>query len=192
MKTQVLGLGGSLREESRTLRALQIALEGAAQTGAYTHLLALKMLALPLYDDRSKIETYPEPVFKLLEEVRRADGLIVATPVYHGTLSGAMKNALDFFELLANDEPPWLEGKVVGLISVAGGSSGINAINSMIYACRALRAWVLPTAVAVPGDVFNEDGQLSNTNIIERLKKLGQETAQYAAILRRGGELHGL
>lgn len=174
MNPKVLSLGGSLREGSRTLNVLEIALYGATLAGAETELLDLKKLPLPMYDDRKDINTYPESVFTLLEKVRQADGLILATPVYHGTLSGSLKNALDFLELLADDEPPWLEGKVVGLISVAGGGPGINAINSMLYACRALHAWTLPTAVAIPGSAFGDDGQLQDQRLKERLPKLGK------------------
>jgi len=124
-------------------------------------------------------------VFTLLEKVRQADGLILASPVYHGTLSGSLKNALDFLELLANDEPPWLEGKVVGLISVAGGGPGINAINSMQYACRALHAWTLPKAVAIPGSAFGSDGKLQDSRLKERLLNLGKDVAKYAALFAR-------
>lgn len=185
MKPKVLAIGGSLREGSRTLNVLEIALYGATLVGAETELLNLQKLPLPMYDDRKEIDTYHAAVFTLLEKVRRADGLILASPVYHGTLSGSLKNALDFLELLANDDPPWLEGKVVGLISVAGGEAGINAINSMQYACQALHAWTLPTAVAIPGSAFDSDSQLQDSRLKERLLKLGKEVTKYAALFAR-------
>jgi FMN reductase len=178
----VLGIGGSLREGSRTLLALEIALQDAAQVGVETELLDLRELSLPFYDDRKDFDTYPESVSTLLNKVRQANGLVLASPVYHGTLSGSLKNALDFLELLNQDKPPWLEGKVIGLISVAGGGPGINAINSMLYACRALHAWTLPTAVAIPGSAFDSHGQLNDTATRDRLWKLGREVSQYAAI----------
>ncbi|MCI2431210.1 NAD(P)H-dependent oxidoreductase [Candidatus Acetothermia bacterium] len=180
---KVLAINGSLRREgSRTLRALEIALRGAADAGAQTELLDLKKLALPFYDDRFDIQSYPPSVFAFIERVRWADGLILASPVYHGTLSGAMKNALDFLELLGHDQPPWLEGRVVGLISVAGGNSGINTINSMLHTCRAIRAWVAPSSVAIPGSAFAGDGQLQDPKIKERLVNLGVEIARYAQL----------
>ncbi len=179
---RVLGLGGSLRTPSRTLKALRIALEGAAAAGAEVRLLDLKRLKFPLYDDRPDPETYPEAVFRLLEEVRWADGLLLATPVYHGTLSGSLKNALDFLELLADDDPPWLGGRVVGLIAVAGGSAGENAINSLLFTCKALHAWAVPTGVVVPGSAFRND-ELSDLRIQERLRRLGREVAEFAVHL---------
>ncbi|MCS6903600.1 MAG: NAD(P)H-dependent oxidoreductase [Candidatus Bipolaricaulota bacterium] len=183
MSPKILGINGSLRRTgSRTLHALEIALRGAADAGAQTELLDLKQLDLPFYDDRPDVQSYPPSVFALVERVRWADGLILASPVYHGTLSGAMKNALDFLELLSNDQPPWLENKVVGLISVAGGNSGINTINSMLHTCRALRAWVLPASVVIPGTAFADDGHLQDPNIRARLAKLGSEIAKYARL----------
>lgn len=179
----ILGLGGSLREGSHTLRVLEIALEGARLAEAQTDLIDLKKLPLPFYDDRADIQSYPQSVFTLLEKIRWADGLILASPVYHGTLSGAMKNALDFLELLTNDDPPWLAEKVVGLISVAAGGHGVNTINSMLHTCRALHAWTLPTAVAVSGDAFDSEGRLNDAKIKERLLKLGREVSEYAAVL---------
>ncbi len=181
-KAHILGLGGSLRRPSRTRRALEVALQAAAEAGAETRLLDLRTLKLPLYDDRPDPQTYPEDVFRLVEEVRWADGLLLATPVYHGTLSGSMKNALDFLELLADDDPPWLGGRVVGLIAVAGGSAGTNAINSMLFTCRTLHAWVVPTAVVVPGGAFQDD-ELRDPKVEERLKRLGREVARAAAVL---------
>lgn len=182
MKPKVLAIGGSLRAGSRTLKVLEIALEGATLDGAQTDLIDLKKLPLPFYDDRHDIQSYPQSVFTFIERVRWADGLILASPVYHGTLSGAMKNALDFLELLANDDPPWLAEKVVGLISVAAGGHGVNTINSMLHTCRALHAWTLPTAVAVPGSALDSNGQLRDSNIRERLSKLGREVAHYSAL----------
>jgi len=177
--TRILGLGGSLREKSRTLSALKIALQGAADAGAETRLLDLKTLKLPLYDDRPDPKTYPEDVFGLIEAVRWADGLLLATPVYHGTLSGSMKNALDFLELLADEDPPWLGGRAVGLIAVAGGSIGTNAINSLLFTCQTLRAWVAPTTVVVPGSAFADD-RLTDPRMEDRLRRLGREVARAA------------
>lgn len=178
----VLGIGGSMRQGSLTRQALEIALRGAATVGAHTDLLDLRQFPLPLYDDRAEIDSYPENVSTLLDKVRWADGLILGTPVYHGILSGALKNALDFLELLWNEERPWLEGKVVGLMSVAGGQAGSNAINSMYFACQALHACVVPTTVAVPGTAFDEAGMLIEPALERRLLRLGREVAGYARL----------
>ncbi len=182
-KTRILGLGGSLREGSLTKASIQIALEAASQAGAAVELFDLRENPLPFYDDRKEIESYTANVKTLLEKIRLANGLILGTPVYHGTLSGSMKNALDFLELLANDNPPWLSGKVVGLISVAGGNSGTNAINGMINTCQTLRAWVVPMNVVVFGHQIDERGHPIDTNLTERLERLGRLVATGASAL---------
>jgi FMN reductase len=177
-KLKVLGISGSLRKDSRTDQALEIALQGAAMAnGVDSDMLDLKSLALPLFDDREDVNTYPSSVFTLLNKVREADALIFATPVYQGTMSAAMKNVFDTLELLENDKHPWLQNKVVGLISVAGGEKNVNTINDMQNVCRVLRAWILPTIVAVPGKSF-ENGKVNEKNKI-KLLNLGKEVGTY-------------
>jgi FMN reductase len=171
----VVGLGGSLRGGSATAFALQVALKGAAAAGAETTFLDLRQLELPLYRDGITAPELPEPAVTLLEAVRKSDAIIFATPVYHATPSGAIKNAIDYLELLADDDPPWLEGKLAGLVAVSRGVSGINAINTLDYACRALHAWTLPLTVAVPGGAF-EGGKLDKA-VATRLVQLGYQLA---------------
>jgi FMN reductase len=183
-RVHVVGLGGSLRAGSTTTQVLEIALEGAAQAGAATMLLDLAELDLPIYREGLPENELPGSAVRLLETVRSVDGLVLATPVYHGTPSGAIKNALDYLEYLAADDPPWLEGKLVGLISVSRGMPGINAINTLDYACRALRAWTLPLTVAVARGSFV--GDRLREGVVERLVELGAQVASSAPISRNG------
>ena len=103
--------------------------------------------------------------------------MILSTPVYHGTLSGGMKNALDFFEYLSGDAQPYLTGRVIGLMSTSGGSSGVNAINTMDYISRALHAWVCPTTVAIPNSSrqFEPDGRLKDESLVRRIQRMALE-----------------
>src|SRR5438046_1003245 len=97
--TTILGLGGSLREGSSTGQALRIALAGAEPAGAATRLIDLAEYALPRFDGTYTLDGYTEPeraaVNGLLERVAQADGLILASPTYHNTISSALKNALE-------------------------------------------------------------------------------------------------
>jgi FMN reductase len=140
----IVGLGGSLAGRSRSRAALGVALEGAASAGAETLLLDLHELKLPMYepDDHE-----PTPAASnLIESCYGADGLLWSSPMYQGTISGALKNALDWLHLLGDREPAFLHDKVVGLVSAAGGTQGLQAINTMEFATRALRAWPSPTS----------------------------------------------
>jgi FMN reductase len=185
MTTTILGLGGSLRSGSVAALALRIALAGAEEAGATIQLLDLAILPLPMFDGTYSLDGYmPEgrkTILTLLNATREAHGLILASPTYHNTISGALKNALDYMELLKDNNPPRLEGKVVGLLSVQGGVSGTgnNTITSMLLAARALRAWVAPTMVSIPDSrsMFNEEGQPYDPTVIRRLHALGAEVA---------------
>ena len=190
MPITILGLGGSLREGSTTERALQIALEGARAEGARVTLLTPAQVSLPLFDGTYGLERYApaerQAILSLLEAVRQAHGLIFASPTYHNTLSGAVKNMLDFLELLRDDQPARLEGKVVGLITVQEGTSGTgnNTLTTMLLAARAMRAWVAPTMLSIPASrtAFDPDGQPISAVFIQRLQAIGAEVAKASAM----------
>ena len=157
----VVGLGGSIAKESRSRAALQVALAGAADAGAATQLLDLRELDLPLFNPEDK--TLTEHATELVEACHAADGMLWCSPLYQGTISGALKNALDWLRLLEDREPPFLHDKVVGLISTAGGTQGLQAINTMEFVTRALRAWAVPYVVPVASaaSVFDAAGQIT-------------------------------
>ncbi|MGH9444937.1 MAG: NADPH-dependent FMN reductase [Terriglobia bacterium] len=149
MKTRlmVVGLGGSLCQRSKSLAALQIALEGAAEAEAQTELFDVRSLSLPMYNP--EIENPPDSVLRLCEALYAADGLIWSSPMYNGTVSGSFKNALDWLHLLGDRNPPFLTDKVVGLISTAGGVQGLQAVNTMEFIVRALRGWAVPLVMPI-------------------------------------------
>ena len=165
---KIVGLGGSLGLHSSSLAALEIALEGAAQTGAETQLLDIRRLDLPFYVPGAT--TIPASVHEVCQAVHSADGLIWSSPLYHGTISGAFKNALDWLETLRDRRPPYLTDKVVGLISTAGGVQGLQAVNTMEFVVRALRGW----------QAFDEDGRAREPEIEAQLHTLGGEVARAA------------
>ena len=129
--TMIVGLGGSLAQASRSRAALRGALEGAAGAGAETRLLDLRELDLPMYDPDD--DKPGEAAARLIESCYAADGLIWSSPLYQGTISGALKNAFDRLHVLGRRDPPYLHDKVVGLISAAGGTQGLQAINTMEF-----------------------------------------------------------
>jgi FMN reductase len=144
MPPTIVGLGGSLRKGSTSRSALQRALAGAAGAGAETTLLDLRELELPMYDPDDDEPAEGAPT--LIESCHAADGLLWSSPLYQGTISGAFKNALDWLHVLGRRDPPYLHDKVIGLISAAGGTQGLQAINTMEFSARALRGWAVPRA----------------------------------------------
>ncbi|MEM8534848.1 MAG: NAD(P)H-dependent oxidoreductase [Chloroflexota bacterium] len=180
MSTHIVAINGSLRAHSRTEHVAKTALRGAMQPGITTELINLYKLNLPVFDNRVNTESYPPGVQHFLGQMRDASGFIFVTPVYHGTMSGAFKNALDFLYLV---DPEVYQGKVVGLVSVAGGAMSVNTINTLDYIARALHLWRTPTTVAVSGDAITSDGELCNPDIIRRLQNVGREVSQAAQLL---------
>jgi FMN reductase len=180
MALKIVGLGGSTATISSSRAALQTALEGAAAAGAETELLDIRELALPVYNPDEAEPT--ESATRLIETSYAADGMLWSSPMYQGTISGAFKNALDWLHGLGDREPPYLADKVVGLISAAGGTQGLQAINTMEFSIRALRAWAVPYVVPVAGAarVFDESGHVEDGAVELQLKTLGSEVVRVA------------
>jgi len=177
---RVVGLGGSLAERSTSLAALRIALSGAQEAGAETQLIDIKRLDLPMY--RPQETNVPDRAWEFCEAMYSAHGLLWSSPLYHGTVSGAFKNALDWLHLLISREPPYLSDKVIGLISTAGGVQGLQAVNTMEFAVRALRGWAVPMVLPIPRawQAFDEADQPRDPSVAEQLRGLGREVVRAA------------
>lgn len=180
---RIVALGGSLDGSSNNLFALQAAGEAAVAAGASLQVLDLRALDLPLYAWGA---APPAGAVQLVEAVRAADGLLWASPLYHGTVSGAFKNAIDWLELLSADAPPYLSRKPVGLICTAGGQQGMQAINTMEYMVRALRGITCPFVVPIAEAhrAFDNDGQPKSDKLATQLGILGREVVELARTLR--------
>ena len=174
---RTVAICGSLRPGSYTRMALQVTLRGGRETGAEATLIDLRDYQLVFCDGKEDETEYPKDVFRLREEVKRAHGLILGTPEYHGGLSGVLKNALD---LMGFEE---LEGKMIGLVGVSGGALGaVHALSHLRTVGRALHAWVIPDQVAVTEawKVFDEQGNVKSPEIEKRLLDLGRQVARFS------------
>ncbi|RME86301.1 MAG: NADPH-dependent oxidoreductase [Caldilineae bacterium] len=174
---KVVGIAGSLRPGSLTREAVRLALAGAAEIGARTELIDLREYDLVFCDGtRSEGERAPD-VLKLRQKVREAQGIILGTPEYHGSFSGALKNALD---LMSFDE---FGGKVVGLVGTSGGAMGaVNALNSLRLVGRSLHAWVIPLQVSIAEawKQFDEQKRLRDDKLAARVREVGRQVARFA------------
>ncbi len=181
----IVALGGSLDGGQSTRHALNHVLHAAARSGAQVELFDIASLNLPLYVHG---QAPPEPVLGLTRAVRAADGLVWGSPLYHGSVSGAFKNAIDWLELLGKDEPPYLTDKVVALIATAGGVQAIQAINAMEHIVRALRGITLPLVVPIERayHAFDADGTTKDPKLAEQLSRQGTELVRLADKLRGG------
>jgi FMN reductase len=186
----IVGLGGSMASVSRSRAALALALEGAAGAGAQTDLLDLRRLALPMYTPDADRET--DGTRRLIEACSNADGFVWSSPLYQGTVSGAFKNALDWLHVLGDRDPPFLHDRVVGLVSAAGGTQGLQAINTMEFSVRALRAWAVPYVVPIASAarIFDASGNVRDPGIKQQLLTLGEEVVRVAGRFSADGSLH--
>ncbi len=190
-RLKVVGIGGTLREGSASLGALRRALAAAGEAGAETGLLDLRELDLPMYEPGRSLEEYGPGVGRLVGELRGADAVLISTAAYHGTLAGVTKNALDFAQFLSGGEHPYLDGKVVGLISTAGGEqAGANAAGAMVHVVHALRGVVAPLVVSIPKAWQRADGSGNVTDEVYggRLDALGELVVDLAGGLAARNE----
>jgi FMN reductase len=180
-RVTIVGLGGSLARPSSSLAALTVALEGARDFGADVRLFDLRGMDLPMFVPGA--EAVPAAARELCDAVHAAQGMLWSSPLYHGTVSGAFKNALDWFQLLSDRNPPYSTDKVVGLISTAGGTHGLQAVNTMEFAVRALRGWAVPLVLPIPQawQAFKV-GRVLDKRVEDQLRALGHELARAAQL----------
>ena len=178
---RVTGVCGSLSADGATKKALAIALKGAAEYDAETSLLELRDFNLVFYGSVPQNE-YPPDVFRLRQALKDSQGIILATPEYHGSLTGALKNMLD---LMTIED---FETKIIGLVGVAGGDIGaINSLNTMKTICRNLHCWVLPQEVSIANSAqtFDDDGTVKDPAIEERLLNVGRQVVKFVSVQQR-------
>jgi FMN reductase len=165
-----------MREGSHSGRALGLVLESCRAQGAETRLLDLRALELPVF--RPDRASDAASVREAAEAVRWADAIVLATPDYHGSMSGAVKNFLDYH---------WREftGKLFGYV-VASHEKGLTVMDQLRTAVRQCYGWSLPYGVSTHGaeDFDGATGAISNTRLAGRLRMLGRDVVVYGRVLR--------
>jgi len=184
----VVGLGDSLAPASKSLAALKIALDAAVAAGADVELFDIRALDLLFF--RPGMGQASAAARRWAEAACEASGHLWSSPLYHGTIGGSFKNALDWLQILADRDPPYLTDKVIGLISTAGGVHGLQAVNTMEFAVRALRGWAVPMVQPIPRawEIFNADGSVRDPVVADQLRALGREVVRAARQLAASGE----
>lgn len=177
----IVGIGGTPRAGSVTERCLRLSLEHAQRLGCRTLLLGGPDLPTEIYDAGQA--TRSDKARALVQTLREADGLILATPSYHGSLSGLMKNALDYAEDLRQDTRVYLQDRAVGCIVCA---EGAQALGSTLVALRsvvhALRGWPTPFGAAIHTAVrpFDAQGQVTDEQVRRACETVADEVVGFA------------
>lgn len=180
-RPMILGIGGTLRPGSSSERALTIALRAAEQAGAEIRAVSGSMLDLPHYDPSNSRGR--EAAAEMIELYRRCDGVILSSPGYHGSMSGMIKNALDYIEELAKDERVYLEDRPVGCIVCAyGWQAAGTTLVSLRSVVHALRGWPTPMGVTINSAQvsFDEQGQCSDARVVAQLQVLAGQVMKFA------------
>ena len=180
----VLGVASSMRQQSYSTRVLKMVLEEAEKYNSESYILELRKIDLPLYDP-SRI-TSDEPSSNnncnnVLERIRTAlrwaDAFVLASPDYHGSMSGGMKNFLDYF---------WEDfaGKTFGYI-VASHEKGLTVADQMRTAVRQCYGWSMPYNISINGEKdFDSKRNLVNSALAKRIKMLARDLLTYGTLIR--------
>ncbi|OQP42756.1 NADPH-dependent FMN reductase [Niastella yeongjuensis] len=159
---KVLIFNGALdrRENSTSERLSNYLLDLLLDLNADTHVFKMVDSAIPLFDNT--LSKTPMAVERMNLLFREADVHIWLTPLYHGCMTGVMKNCLDWLECSAKLPEPYLTGKMIGMVCWADGVQAMQGINAMEAVAKSLRAWTLPYSVPAKRDeLFDERGNVS-------------------------------
>ena len=177
----IVGLGGTTRDGSATEVALRFALKAAERAGAETAILAGPSLDLPMYAPEKKERS--SGAEELVSLLRRSHGVIITSPGYHGSISGLIKNALDYVEDMREDDQAYFDGRAVGCVAIAYGwqatGSTLAALRSIVHA---LRGWPTPIGVAINSSqkVFDEDGHCVDAGVSTQLELMANQVVDFA------------
>src|SRR3990167_284381 len=180
-RLRIVALGGNATAGGSAERLLRDALARCEVQGADTMLFAGEAIDLPMYAPH-RSERCPK-VQALMAALRDADGILVASPAYHGTVSGVVKNALDYAQDLVSDAQPYFDGRAVGLIAVAGGwQAAGSTLATLRSITHALRGWPTPMAVTANSSqaLFDPDGRVADAGIELQLRVMTEQVMMFA------------
>ena len=186
-KPLVVGIGGTNRTFSSTDRALRIALHAAEEAGARTFLFDGAFLSqLPHFGPENRERNEQQRQF--IEMIRKSDGVIVASPGYHGGVSGLVKNALDLLEDLRDVDPCYLDGRAVGcIVTAAGWQACVSTLMALRSIVHALRGWPTPLGATLntTDGIFDATGVCKDEKVLNQLNVIGRQVVEFAQKHRR-------
>jgi FMN reductase len=172
----VVGIGGTLRSNSSTERALRHCLSAVERQGGRTMLFCGDDIDLPMYNPHDTGRT--EKAAAMVTALREADAVVVGSPGYHGGVSGLVKNALDYIEDLRTDPRVYLDNTPWGCISCAyGWQAAVGTLGQLRVIGHALRAWPTPLGVAINSadQIWDEGGALVDVTVQGQLDMLATQ-----------------
>lgn len=181
----IVGIGGTTRPGSTSEMALAAALEMARGMGVRTKMLSGAALVMETYEPGVIARSANASEF--IAALREADGVLIASPSYHGSVSGLLKNAIDYVEDMRSDDRPYFDGRAVGCIVCADGA---QALGSTLFSLRsiihALRGWPTPYAAAFNSmsKPFGQDGKVTEPDVERQLRTVVGQVVEFAQAAR--------
>ena len=175
----IVGIGGTLRVNSSTELAVRHILKHASDLGADTEMFPGADLTFPLYDPGAVL---PASASRLIGAVRKADAIVIGSPGYHGSVSGLIKNALDYVEATARDPLPYFTGRPVACLATGSGWQGANttlsALRSIVHA---LRGWPTPLGAALNSQIklFTPEGECLLPEVDSQLQIMARQLMEF-------------
>lgn len=154
--------------------------------GAETDVFSGDSIDFPTYVAESPAPT--PKVLRLIDALRTAHGVVIASPGYHGSVTGLVKNALDYIELLREDSPAYLDGRAVGLIACAQGwQAAVSTLDTLRSITHALRGW--PTSLGVAFNTststFSENDLPVEPTLARQLDALVEQVMEFSLMRHR-------
>lgn len=183
----IVGIGGTTRTGSTSELALRTTLQYAETLGCDTHIFAGLDLPFEMFDPTKNSRNVVAK--NMIDALRLADGIVIASPAYHGSISGLIKNAIDYTEDMRNDDRPYFMNRAVGLIVCADGAQAMGAtLAGMRAMVHALRGWPTPYAATINSTIkpFGVNGQSPTPETLSACQLVAKELVQMAIMLKDG------
>ena len=178
-QSTILAFAGSLRAQSFNKRLIRVAVSGAERAGARVTLITLNDYPLPVFDeDLEQAQGLPQPARALKALFAQHDGLLIAAPEYNSSITGVLKNTIDWVSRTAPGERPLASfaGKAAGLMSASPGAlGGLRGLVHVRQILGNIGVLVIPEQVAVPQahEAFQTDGALKDAKRQAAVEALG-------------------
>jgi NAD(P)H-dependent FMN reductase len=178
-------ISGSLREKSYNTSVARMIGGYLKDKGFEACVVESNNLQLPLYNSDIRLEEFPKSVNDLKKSVEEADIIVFVSPEYNHSVSGVLKNAIDW---LSGGDKNSLNGKVAMITGVSTGLYGtIRAQRHLREILAALKVYIVPLPevyIGPAGKLFNEHNELIDEKTIEKLYTLIDETIKFAKKLQ--------
>lgn len=183
-------LSGSLRGDSfNTKLVLAVAGEIEKQGGVEIDLISLNKLDLPLYDQDIEDKAFPAGALELKKRLIAADAFLVGSPEYNGSISGALKNAIDWASRPRPDEESLecFKGKACGLLAASPGAiGGLRGLRHVRQILTQIQMVVVPQEFALgkAHEAFDDHGQIKDENARKMANNVGQSLVTMTRLLK--------